>query len=70
MPDLITNQVIPEILEVKDWQRFRNIRIASLKNDPDAFGGNFEQIMQQTQSEWESVFNQWRRSSLSTQCQR
>ena len=58
MPDSITNQVIPEILEVKDWQRFRNIRIASLKNDPDAFGGNFEQIMQQTQSEWESKFQQ------------
>ena len=58
MPDLSTNQVIPEILEVKDWQRFRNIRIASLKNDPDAFGGNFEQIMQQTQSEWESKFLQ------------
>lgn len=58
MPDLITNQVTPEILQAKDWQRYRNIRLASLKSDPEAFGGDFDQIMQQSQLEWESKFNQ------------
>ena len=58
MADLTAIHVVPELLSVKDWQRFREIRIASLKTDPEAFGGNLEQSMQQTQSEWESQFGQ------------
>ncbi len=43
-------------LTKNSWQRFRDIRIASLKSDPEAFGGNFEQIIQQTQADWEEKF--------------
>lgn len=58
MTDLIANPVKPELLEATDWQRYRDIRIASLISDPDAFGGNFDQIMQQTQLDWQSKFQQ------------
>lgn len=40
----------------KSWQRFRDIRVASLTADPDAFGGDLTQILQQSQADWEEKF--------------
>jgi GNAT superfamily N-acetyltransferase len=47
-----------EVVELTavQWQRYRKIRIASLKSDPDAFGANVEKTEAETQSDWELRF--------------
>ncbi|MDP1851646.1 MAG: GNAT family N-acetyltransferase [Candidatus Planktophila sp.] len=46
-----------ELLEPNQWQRLREIRLNSLKDSPDAFGGTFKVEAQMTQGEWEAKFN-------------
>lgn len=46
-----------ELLEPNQWQRLREIRLNSLKDSPDAFGGTFKAEAQMTQGEWEAKFS-------------
>ena len=39
-----------------DWDRLRKIRLASLQEDPDVFGGSFEAESQYSQAEWQNRF--------------
>ena len=43
-------------LSIQDWKRFRDIRIASLHSDPDAFGGEVHRAIEESQSDWQSKF--------------
>lgn len=43
-------------LSVAQWQRYKEIRIKSLISDPEAFGGDLEQIINQNQAYWEEKF--------------
>ena len=45
-----------ELLGPDQWQRLREIRLNSLKDSPDAFGGNHESESNMSQSEWEDKF--------------
>ena len=38
-------------LNADDWDRLRKIRLASLQEDPDVFGGSFEAESQYSQAE-------------------
>jgi GNAT superfamily N-acetyltransferase len=44
------------LLKEDDWQRLRDLRLRSLKENPDAFGGVFEIEELKTQAEWRSKF--------------
>jgi len=48
--------LIVQELSIHDWQRYRDIRIASLKSDPDAFGGDAQKATAESESEWQSKF--------------
>jgi GNAT superfamily N-acetyltransferase len=43
-------------LSATDWQRYRDIRLESLKSDPDAFGGDLHKASQESQSDWQKRF--------------
>jgi GNAT superfamily N-acetyltransferase len=45
-----------ELVGTDQWQRLRSIRLRSLKDSPDAFGGTYEVEANMTQSEWEAKF--------------
>lgn len=45
-----------ELLKPDQWQRLREIRLNSLKDSPDAFGGAFEVESKMEQEEWEVKF--------------
>ena len=45
-----------ELLEPDQWQRLREIRLNSLIDSPDAFGGTFEAESKMGQEEWEVKF--------------
>lgn len=45
-----------ELLGPDQWQRLREIRLNSLKDSPDAFGGAFEAESKMGQEEWEAKF--------------
>ena len=45
-----------ELLGPDQWQRLREIRLNSLKDSPDAFGGTFEAESQMEKEEWEVKF--------------
>lgn len=43
----------------EDWERFRKIRLEALQTDPQAFGGNFENELQENELYWrEKLSNQ------------
>lgn len=48
--------VAVEELSPNDWQRLRDIRLAALRSDGHAFGGNLEAESQMTETEWQSKF--------------
>lgn len=45
-----------ELLGADQWQRLREIRLNSLQDSPDAFGGNHEIESKMLQEEWEAKF--------------
>ena len=45
-----------ELVGPDQWQRLRSIRLRSLKESPDAFGGTIEIEEQMTQQQWEEKF--------------
>jgi GNAT superfamily N-acetyltransferase len=44
-------------LSPDDWQRLRDIRLAALRSDGHAFGGNLEAESAMTENEWRAKFN-------------
>jgi len=46
-----------EELNESQWERLRAIRLASLKDSPDAFGGRYEREVAFTEREWRELFN-------------
>jgi len=53
------NRVIVEELTEDDWTRYRDLRIAALENDGEAFGGNLETEKLFTESEWREKARQY-----------
>lgn len=45
-----------ELLGSDQWQRLREIRLRSLQDSPDAFGGNHETESKMEKEEWEDKF--------------
>lgn len=50
------DEVKVQELTAAQWQRYRDIRIASLEADPDAFGGDVNKTRAESQNDWESKF--------------
>ena len=48
-----------EALKEEDWQRYRDIRLAALENDGDAFGGNLESERLFTETQWREKARQY-----------
>ena len=53
------SHVIVEELTEDDWTRYRDLRIAALENDGEAFGGNLETEKLFTESEWREKARQY-----------
>jgi hypothetical protein len=45
-----------EELSADDWQRLREIRLAALRNDGHAFGGDLTAESEMTEHEWRAKF--------------
>jgi hypothetical protein len=52
-----------EELSPDDWHRLRDIRLAALRNDGHAFGGNLEAESAMTETEWRAKFESLQGSS-------
>lgn len=48
-----------EELNENEWQRYRDIRLAALENDGDAFGGNLESERLFTETQWREKARQY-----------
>ena len=53
----MSHEVLCHELSPDEWSRLREIRLASLLDTPDAFGGRYEQEVAFTESEWRELFN-------------
>ena len=49
-------EVVVTQLPIEQWQRLRDLRLRSLKENPEAFGGVFEIEEVKTETEWLSKF--------------
>ena len=50
------SQIKVELLTAEHWLRVRELRLASLRDSPDAFGGNLETESAQSETEWRAKF--------------
>jgi RimJ/RimL family protein N-acetyltransferase len=50
------SQIKVELLTAEHWSRVRDLRLASLKDSPHAFGGDLETESAQSESEWRAKF--------------
>jgi RimJ/RimL family protein N-acetyltransferase len=50
------SQIHVELLTAEHWFRVRDLRLASLRDSPHAFGGNLEIESAQSESEWRAKF--------------
>ena len=42
----------PEIIREEDWEKYKNIRLDAVKNDPEAFSSSLEKELKKTEQEW------------------
>jgi len=49
-------EIMVEELSPDDWHRLRDIRLAALRSDGHAFGGNLESETAMTETEWRAKF--------------
>jgi GNAT superfamily N-acetyltransferase len=52
-------RIIVEELSEDNWTRYRDLRIAALENDGEAFGGNLEAEKLLTESQWREKARQY-----------
>jgi len=52
----VNSEIAVEELDQDDWQRLRDIRLAALRHDGHAFGGNLEAESAMSENEWRSKF--------------
>jgi RimJ/RimL family protein N-acetyltransferase len=50
------SQIKVELLTTEHWLRVKKLRLASLRDSPDAFGGNLETESTQSETEWRAKF--------------
>ena len=50
------NQIAVELLTAESWFRAKELRLASLRDSPQAFGGNLETESAQSEIEWRAKF--------------
>jgi GNAT superfamily N-acetyltransferase len=50
------SQIKVELLTAEHWLRVKELRLASLRDSPDAFGGNLEIESAQSEPEWRDKF--------------
>ena len=48
--------VVIELIDPDQWERLRSIRLNSLRENPEAFGGNFESESAENETEWREKF--------------
>ena len=53
----MSHVVLCQELSPDEWPRLREIRLASLLDSPDAFGGRYEREVAFTEREWRELFN-------------
>ena len=53
----MSHVVLCHELTPDEWSRLREIRLASLLDTPDAFGGRYEREVAFTEREWRELFN-------------
>jgi len=53
----MSHEVLCQELSPDEWPRLREMRLASLLDSPDAFGGRYEREIAFTEREWRELFN-------------
>ena len=48
----MSRKVEVSLLSPDEWERLRNIRIRALRENPEAFGANLNEVMAQSQEDW------------------
>ena len=52
----MSSKVNVSLLNEAEWERLRNIRLRALKENPEAFGANFDEVRSQSQNIWMKGF--------------
>ena len=52
----MSHKVVVEIVDADQWTRIRDIRLRSLKENPEAFGGTFEKESEEDEATWREKF--------------
>lgn len=52
----MSSKVNVSLLNEAEWERLRNIRLRALKENPEAFGANFDEVKSQPQNIWMKGF--------------
>jgi RimJ/RimL family protein N-acetyltransferase len=52
----MSSQVVVELLEAKEWQRLRSIRLQALADSEHAFGGTLEAESAEDENSWRNKF--------------
>ena len=53
----MNNQVIVSLLSKDEWERLRDIRIRALKENPEAFGADLNEIQSRSKEDWLKDYN-------------
>ena len=53
----MNNQVIVSLLSKDEWERLRDIRIRALKENPEAFGADLNEIQSRSKADWLKDYN-------------
>ena len=53
----MNNQVIVSLLSKDEWERLRSIRLRALKENPEAFGADFNEVQSRSKEDWLKDYN-------------
>ena len=52
----MSRKVEVSLLSPDEWERLRNIRIRALRENPEAFGANLNEVMAQSKEDWLKLY--------------
>ena len=53
----MSNSVEVSLLSKNEWERLRDIRLRALKENPEAFGADFNEVQSRTKDDWLKDYN-------------
>jgi len=52
----VSQKIVVSLLTPNEWERLRQIRIRALKENPEAFGANLTEVVNQSKEDWLKLY--------------